>query len=72
MRFKLAQKWTDYLLHAPESGMGYQRVDVHFEDGSVERDCVVFNAEDIELPDTCKAKAITDIRVRTEDHRTKP
>ena len=63
MRTTLPDNWVDYLVRQPESGMGYQRVDVTFEDGSSTDDCLVFNAEDIELPDSCEGKRIADIRV---------
>jgi len=63
IRQRVPQKWADYLTCLPESGMGYQRLDVVFADGSIQRDCVVLNAETIELPDTCKGKVITDIRL---------
>ena len=72
MKLNLPKKWSDYLTHLPESGMGYQRVDVIFEDGSIQRDCVVLNAETIELPDTCEGKAITDVRLHERNHPTTP
>jgi hypothetical protein len=72
MKFALPQKWIDHLLHLPESGMGYQRVDVHFADGSTQRDCVVLNAETIELPESCRMKMIKDIRLHQKDHPTTP
>jgi len=72
MKIRLPQEWTDYLVRLPESGMGYQRVDVRFADGSVQPDCVVFNAETIALPESCEGKAITDIRLHEKDHPTTP
>lgn len=30
MRLKLEKRWTERLLKLPESGMGYQRVDIRF------------------------------------------
>lgn len=66
IKLKLKEEWTDYLLRLPESGMGYQRVDVRFNDGSVQNGCTVFNADTIELPDTCKGKTITDIQLHIE------
>ncbi len=50
MRIKLAQRWIDLLLKQPESGMGYQRVDVRFADGRRVENVMVFNAEDFEVP----------------------
>ena len=72
MKITLPQKWTDHLVHLPESGMGYQRVDVFFEDGFIQRDCVVLNAETIELPESCEGRTIKDIRLHRKDHPTTP
>jgi hypothetical protein len=55
--------WTRRLVEMPESGMGYQRVDIFFADGSVRRNCMVFNAEEVELPETYAAKEIRDVRM---------
>ena len=50
MRIKLDQRWIDRLLTWPESGMGYQRVDVTMADGREIRDAAVLNAEWLEVP----------------------
>ncbi len=51
MRVPLEKRWIDYLVHQPESGMGYQRVDIRFANDRVVHDVPVFNAEVVELPD---------------------
>ena len=51
MRIKLDPCWTKRLLELPESGMGYQRVDIRFANGRELKDVAVFNAEEVELPD---------------------
>ncbi len=51
MRLKLEQHWTERLLELPESGMGYQRVDIRFANGRKLEDVVVFNAQEFEVPD---------------------
>ena len=43
--------------------MGYQRVDVRLADNGKIEDVVVFNAEEIELPDDCAHCEIEDIRL---------
>ena len=48
---RLDEKWTARLCELPESGMGYQRVDVRLRDGLQVRSVLVFNAEWIEWPD---------------------
>jgi hypothetical protein len=61
MRIKLDPRWTKRLLGLPESGMGYQRVDVRFTNGRELRDVVVFNAEDLEVPDEFARAEIKDL-----------
>jgi len=48
---KLSAKWTKYLLALPESGMGYQKVDIVLSNGQIINDVIVHNAEEIELPE---------------------
>ena len=61
MRIKLQQCWTERLLEFPESGMGYQRVDVRFDNGREIKDVLVFNAEDLEVPDELAQAEIRDV-----------
>lgn len=62
MRIKLDRRWTERLLELPESGMGYQRVDVRLADGRELKDLVVFNAEELEVPDEVGPATVTDVR----------
>ena len=52
MRLPLKQHWANYLCKLPESGMGYQRVDIRLKDGSEVEGVFVFNAEELEWPST--------------------
>jgi len=63
IRIKLAQHWTDCLLTWPESGMGFQRVDVTMADGRQLRSVVVLNAEWLDVPAECGAATVVDIRM---------
>lgn len=63
MRIKLEPRWTKRLLDLPESGMGYQRVDVRFCNGRELKNVVVFNAEEIEVPDEFAKTEIKDVRL---------
>ncbi len=63
MRIKLDPRWTNRLAHLPESGMGYQRVDVRFANGRELKDAVVFNAEDLEVPEEFAKAEIEDVRL---------
>ncbi len=49
MKLKLNQYWTEKLLKYPETGMGYQRVDVILKTGQVIKDVIVLNAEELLL-----------------------
>ena len=70
MRLKLEQRWTERLLELPESGMGYQRVDIRFTNERTLEDVVVFNAQDIEVSDEFEHAEIKDVRLRGADGRT--
>ena len=50
MRFQLPERWVDHLCKLPESGMGYQRVDIRLKNGDQLNDVLVLNAEEIECP----------------------
>jgi len=66
MRIKLHPRWTKRLSGLPESGMGYQRVDVRFTNGRELKDVVVFNAEDLEVPEEFAKVEIRDVSLHAE------
>jgi hypothetical protein len=63
MRIKLAKRWIDLLLKEPESGMGYQRVDVRFADGRHVENAMVFNAEDLDVPDSFAGAEVQELKL---------
>ncbi len=63
MRIKLEQRWTKRLLRLPESGMGYQRVDLQLADGRELKDVLVFNAEELEVSEELATNQIKDVRL---------
>lgn len=63
MRIKLDRQWVERLLKLPESGMGYQRVNVRMADGREVKNAVVLNAEVLELPDDFGPATVTDIQL---------
>ena len=63
MTVRLPEKWSRFLLGQPESGMGYQRVDVRMVNNRKITDVVVFNAEQMELPGDCEECEIEEIRM---------
>lgn len=48
-KLKLSKECIDYLTEQPESGMGYQIVDVILENGTVLLNRIVFNSEFLKL-----------------------
>lgn len=63
MKVRLDEHWRRVMAQLPESGMGYQRVDVRLDDGREVIDTVVFNGQDLELPDDCSGAAIQDVQL---------
>jgi len=50
------------LLELPESGIGYQRVDVRFASGRELKSMLVCNAENLDVPDDLADVEIRDLR----------
>ena len=65
MRIKLTARWVQYLRTRPESGMGYQRIDVRLSDGRELMNVLAFNGEEIEVPEPIAPSLITEIRLHT-------
>ena len=63
MRLTLDQRWTERLLEMPESGMGYQCVDIRFVNGRTLENVLVFNAEELDVPDDLAHAEIVDLRL---------
>jgi len=61
MRIKLDKRWSKLLRELPESGMGYQRVDVRLVDGRELKNVVVLNAEELEAPNDFALTEIKDV-----------
>ena len=65
MRVKLEQRWMKRLLQLPESGMGYQRVDLRLADGRELKNALSsFNAQEVELPDECRSRVNWEEKIR--------
>lgn len=65
MQIELRKDITSRLLAMPESGMGYQVVDLVLADGRIVPDVMIFNCEIANLPDTFRditSSDVTDIR----------
>lgn len=61
MRLKLNKKWTKKLIELPETGMGYQKVDIILSDGTKIEGLNVYNAEIVELPERYSKLKIDEI-----------
>ena len=61
MTIKLDQRWVNFLVTQPESGMSYQKVDIRLKDKRTIKNVLVFNAEEIELPEDCAAAEIEEL-----------
>lgn len=61
MHIHLNEKWSDALCEFPESGMGYQRVDIRLRNGRQVKQVLVFNAEVMEWPDEYRRIRVDDI-----------
>ncbi|MBX9842127.1 MAG: hypothetical protein K2Z80_10010 [Xanthobacteraceae bacterium] len=69
MQIELRSELVDRLLALPESGMGYQLVDLILTDGRVVPNVKVFNCEIADLPDifrSLSAADIADVRLRPD------
>ena len=60
---KLDPKWSDYLVRQPESGMGYQKVDLRLKGNKTLRNILVFNCEEIQLPEEFADAEILDLKL---------
>jgi hypothetical protein len=63
MRIKLERRFVERLANLPESGMGFQRVDLRLADGREVRDVLVFNTEEADVPDEFAHANIADVRL---------
>ncbi|MDD5503783.1 MAG: hypothetical protein PHV77_00515 [Candidatus Omnitrophica bacterium] len=62
MKLKLNKYWTEYLLKYPETGMGYQKVDIVLKSGQIIKNIVVLNAEHLILPEEYKNIGLEEIK----------
>ena len=69
-RTTLSPELTKRLTNMPESGMGYQIVDLTFHDGSTLKSCTVTNCSEVELPEEHRLKAIKGVKMASAPVRT--
>jgi hypothetical protein len=60
---RLPERWIQRLTQMPESGMGYQRVNILLKKGKILRDIVVLNAEEAQAPEPFETSDILDVQL---------
>ena len=63
MTVKLNDYWTQRLAHMPETGMGYQKVDLTLKDGRTLKCLLVYNAEECQTEQEFRVEDIADIKL---------
>lgn len=67
MYLKLPPEWTEKLQELPESGMGYQLVDLELEGGRQLRGVPVFNSEEVYVPESQELDVSEISRIRLHE-----
>lgn len=60
---RLPAIWIDRLVDLPETGMGYQRVNIRLSQGKVLKNVVVFNAEECQVAEPFEPSEIEDVEL---------
>lgn len=60
---RLPELWIDRLVNLPESGMGYQKVNIILKRGKVLKDVIVLNAEECQAPEFFEPSDIVDVQL---------
>jgi hypothetical protein len=63
MTIKLNEYWSRRLAQMPETGMGYQKVDVILKGGNILKGLIVLNAEDCQTENEFIVEDIVDIKI---------
>jgi hypothetical protein len=59
----LPRTWTERLINLPESGMGYQKVNIVLKRGRVLKNVIVLNAEEAQVPESFDPSEIADVHL---------
>ena len=60
---RLPEIWSERLVQLPESGMGYQKVNITLKQGRILKDVIVLNAEECQSPETFDPSDILDVQL---------
>lgn len=66
MTIKINDYWSQRLVKMPETGMGYQKVDLTFKDGRILKGLIILNAEDCQTEEEFNVADIADIRLHKD------
>jgi hypothetical protein len=66
MTIKLNDYWSERLVNLPETGMGYQKVDIILIDGRTLKGLTILNAEDCLSEDPFNVDDILEINIHKE------
>jgi len=58
---RLTKKWVDKLVALPESGMGYQIVDIALKDGRVLKEVIILGSKHAQIPEVIGKITVNDI-----------
>jgi hypothetical protein len=61
MILQLSSKWKKYLVSLPETGMGYQIVDIRLRSGTLITRLTVNNCSELVIPDKLESFDVEDI-----------
>lgn len=60
---RLPEIWSERLAQLPETGMGYQKVNIILKWGKMLKDVIVFNAEECQVPEPFQPSDIVDVQL---------
>lgn len=60
---RLPEVWSERLAQLPESGMGYQKVNITLKGGKVLKDVTILNAEECQVPESFEPSDIVDVQL---------
>jgi len=68
LTIRLNELWSQRLAQMPESGMGYQRVDITLKGRRVIENVTVFNAEECETSEDFDPADVVDIQIHRPEN----
>ena len=60
---QLPEQWSEELVRMPESGMGYQRINIRLKDGRTLKGVIVLNAEQAQVSEPFNPDDIIELQL---------